>query len=129
MVAGLMEPQISRRLLLLGYEVARHGHDGAQYIRSDRKRTLIWSIREQDDGQWWHVSISSQPERAGYPDWSEMERIKLAVLGEDVYAYVVIPPEQMMVRVRSNVMHLFSPRDGKARLPEFSMIVDGVRHL
>lgn len=90
---------------------------------------FIASATIEDDGRWWlHASVSRRDRQT--PTWDDLAKLKHYTIGDDKYAYFVLPPQDRYVNI-GPVLHLFHCLDGEAGqvLPEFSGIRHGVRTL
>jgi hypothetical protein len=68
------------------------------------------------DEIWRHASIS-RPLRD--PDYEELAHLKLAVWGEDGYAYQVFAGAAEHVNIHEHALHLWGTPDGRRHLPAF----------
>lgn len=75
---------------------------------------------------WHHVSVSipgctakRPPGLHDLPAWTEMDWVRRHFIGEDRWAYQVhAPPAEHVDQYQ--VLHLWAPCDGQARLPDFT---------
>jgi hypothetical protein len=83
---------------------------------------LVSAGVEEDGREWLHVS-ASRAHRT--PSWEDMDAIKRLFVGDDRFAYQVMPKraEHYSLNVGGarggNVLHLWCPLDGVQRLPDF----------
>ena len=91
--------------------------DGASY-RHRRGMVVILSIGLELDETWWLHLSASHPKRI--PGWGDMRNAKDIFLGVNAWAYSVLPPRVDYVNIHPNVLHLWSPFDGRPRLPNFT---------
>lgn len=91
--------------------------DGAKYANTFLNLVVILSGRTEQDGRrWLHLSVSH---RGRLPTWKELVEVKELFLGEEKYAYQIIPPRSMYVNINPNVLHLFHCVDENP-LPDFT---------
>jgi hypothetical protein len=84
-------------------------------------RVLFDAGIEEDGQKWVHVSISREDRE---PSWEDLTTVKRLFLGDERWAYQVIPPQSEFYNVGLpgrglHVLHLWSPLDNKPRLPNF----------
>lgn len=110
------------------WRMIEQSQEGAAYRHRLWPMTLIWSVAREEDGRLWqHMSMAH---RDRTPTWAELIGAKEWLMGTTTYAYQVAPPRAVYVNEHPNVLHLFRCLDGDGcRLPEFSFIEDGERHL
>lgn len=75
---------------------------------------------------WLHASVSRRDRKT--PTWEDLAKLKHYVIGDDKYAYFVLPPVEKYVDL-APVLHLYhclDVPDGRV-LPEFSGVIHGVR--
>lgn len=95
--------------------------DGASFRRGGVQ--AIISLGKYDDGQLWvHVSACGRTGRDKFhlPDWDELKRVKSDFIGQDRWAYQVLPPAEEFINQNVFVLHLFARFDGNPALPDFS---------
>lgn len=107
-------------------DVERWGEDG--YTARFAHLRFLVTVSPQDDGKaWLHASVSRRDKQT--PTWEDLGKLKHYVLGDDRYAYFVLPPIDKYVNL-GPVLHLFHCLDAGDRgmvLPEFSGVIEGVR--
>jgi hypothetical protein len=95
-----------------GYAFQRHG-----------LRVLVDCETKADGHQWIHVSYS----RAHWtPIHSDTVLVKETFIGNDRYAYAVLPPKDRYVNLHPNCLHLWARMDGQPVLPEFDVVIEGI---
>jgi hypothetical protein len=101
------------------------GMDGDMLSHVGGLRVIV-SFGEEADGKvWLHLSASH---KTRVPSHKEMVDLKNLFIGEEKYAYTVLPPKQFYVNLHPNCLHLWSRCDGPA-LPEFSGFLGSVRSI
>ena len=94
--------------------------DGAAFRRGSLQ--VIVSLAVYDDHRLWlHVSVSgvrSSGQRF-LPDWEDLKRVKHDFVGEERWAYQVLPPGKQYVNICPYALHLFALLDGTSALPDF----------
>ncbi len=78
-----------------------------------------------DPRRWHHVSLSF-PDHL--PTWEDLGMVKRIFMGHDVTALQVLPPVSRYVNLHPFVLHLWRSLDGDVT-PDFSTVIDGVRHV
>lgn len=97
------------------------GWDGGLFRRGSMQ--VILSLALYDDRKLWvHVSCCGRTGARKYylPSWDELKRVKHDFIGEDRWAYQVLPPLNEYVNQHDCVLHLFAVLDGSAALPDFT---------
>lgn len=70
---------------------------------------ILWTHERHGNGlHWIHISCS-HPDR--YPTWEELKAAKEVFIGEDVWAYQVLPPTEHYINLHENCFHLWHCRD------------------
>ena len=95
---------------------------GGVFLRGSLK--VIFTVQKYDDHRVWvHVSASGVNGYAGgfLPSWEDLKRVKHDFIGEDRWAYQVLPPAKDYVNYNPNVLHLYALMDGSPALPDFTM--------
>jgi len=95
--------------------------DGAAFWRGTIQ--VIISLGLYDDHNLWvHVSCCGRKGQTSFylPSWEELKRVKNDFIGEDRWAYQVLPPAAEYVNQHPCVLHLWALIDGKPALPDFT---------
>jgi hypothetical protein len=102
--------------------------DGAAFRRGSLQVLFSVSHQPNDDRVWIHVSVCGRTGRDKYylPSWEELKRVKNDFIGDDRWAYQVLPPQTQYVNDHPFVLHLFATLDGAPALPDFTQ---GLGHL
>lgn len=90
---------------------------------------VIASVADQADGRRWaHLSMSH---KSRMPTWPELVAIRDILLGPDVEAYQVAPPQSRYVNLHPRTLHLYACLDAPAGvLPQFDgLLPDGTRSI
>ena len=97
-----------------------HSDDGAMFRRGTIQ--VILSLAYEQDGKIWkHVSACDRGgNRYRMPTWEDLKRVKNDFLGENTWAYQVLPPPADYININAAVLHLFALADGAAALPDFT---------
>jgi hypothetical protein len=90
--------------------------DGGQWVNLGKRASLIWSIEPHDGELWHHLSMACDKRT---PIWDELVNVKELVLGLETWAYEVMPPRSRWINHNEFVLHVWSPVDGRPRLPDF----------
>lgn len=86
------------------------------YVSIHEKLSAIVSAERESDGRMWlHVSVAH---RDRMPSWDELRRIKSWLIGRDVRAIQVLPPESEYVNLHPFCLHLWQCLDADP-LPDF----------
>lgn len=93
--------------------------DGGRWINPGLRASLIWSVEPHDGELWHHVSMAR---REDVPTWDELVRAKELILGPEAWAYQVVAPRSKWINIYDRVLHLWSPADGRPRLPDFGRL-------
>ncbi len=96
-------------------QIERRG-DGAMYVQSATRLSLIVAGEEHDGRRWLHMSMA-HPDRL--PTWPELVDAKEIFVGREEYAVQVIPPRSRYVNQHPFCLHLFTCVDGHP-LPDFT---------
>lgn len=107
------------------WTLIRHFPAGGAFRRSGLQ--VLFTIQRYDDGKgnwdiWLHVSVCGRRgENEWYlPSWEELKRAKNDFIGEDRWAYQVLPSAKDYVNQHAYVLHLYSRLDGGPALPDFT---------
>lgn len=95
--------------------------DGAAFRRGAIQ--VILSLELYDDHALWvHISLCGRTGQAKYclPSWEELKRVKHDFIGDDRWAYQVLPPLTEYINRHAAVLHLFARADGEPALPDFT---------
>lgn len=87
---------------------------------------VLETIRPYEDGKTWHHVSASFPDRL--PTWEDLGMVKRIFMGNNVTALQIFPPASRYVSLHPYVLHLWRCLDGDVT-PEFSRVIDGVRHI
>ena len=110
---------------LFMWTLDHQGQDG-DMLKHDSGLRVIVSFAEEEDGKvWLHLSASHKNR---VPSHDEMVKLKDLFIGDNRYAYTVLPPKKFYVNLHPNVLHLWSRCDGPV-LPEFSGFLGNVRSI
>ena len=112
------------RIIPAPWREAQRGEDGAAYINSGARLSLIISFAIEGDGRAWvHMSLAG---RDRLPTWQQLVDTKRWAIG-DVYAYQVFPPAAKHVNIHPYALHLWAPLDGGGQpLPDFTQGGDSI---
>jgi hypothetical protein len=97
--------------------IARYGAKFRNSADLDTGLVVHVDGRWYGDHRWIHISASGSRTT---PSWEQMCEVKRAFVGEDTYAYAVMPPQQFYVNLQPWLLHWWVPLDGTT-LPEFTM--------
>lgn len=95
--------------------------DGACFRRGTIQ--VIVSLGLYDDRALWiHVSLCGSTGQSKFylPSWEELKRVKHDFIGEDRWAYQVLPPLSEYINQHPCVLHLFARFEGERALPDFT---------
>lgn len=105
------------KVMLLGWDVVKVLHDGAQFMNQRLGVGVICSVGEEFDGKkWLHVSASCQHR---IPTWEELKIVKAQFIGADKLAIQVLPAQANYINLNPNVLHLWHCIDGDP-VPDFA---------
>ena len=91
--------------------------DGARWVNTKLRISVIGSVAQELDGQTWaHVSIAS-PDRM--PSYEDLVYLKRHWLGDDRKAIMVLPAKAEHVNIHGFALHLFCCLD-EDPLPDFT---------
>ncbi|HLL79839.1 MAG TPA: hypothetical protein VKT25_10080 [Ktedonobacteraceae bacterium] len=117
------------RSLPNGWEGRQINEDTAYFYNPITRMKIIETVAPPgiygDPRRWHHVSVSF-PDRL--PDWSDLEMVKRVWMGHEVTALQVIPPVRKYVNLHAYCLHLWRCLDGDVT-PDFSTVIDGIRHV
>lgn len=112
----LFMPELPR-VLPVGWRRDALLEDGARYVDSITRMSIIVSgARELDGRRWVHVSVA-RPDRL--PSWEDLVFAKELILGRETTALQVIPPRSRYVNQHPFCLHLWSCADGDVT-PDFT---------
>jgi hypothetical protein len=95
--------------------------DGACFVRGTVQ--VIVSLGLYDDGQLWiHASLCGRTGQNKFclPSWEELKRVKHDFIGDERWAYQVLPPPTDYINQNPSVLHLFARFEGANALPDFT---------
>lgn len=100
--------------------VEKTAHGGA-FVRGALRVFMTLELMD-DHNLWIHVSVSGAHSRTQLflPDWEQMKRVKTDFIGEDCWAYSVLPPLKEYVNHNPYVLHLYALFDNRSALPDFT---------
>lgn len=98
------------------WRLVAHVEDGARWINPGLRASLIWSVEPHAGELWHHVSMAHFDR---VPTWAELVAVKELIVGPESVAYQVVPPRSRWINDNEHVLHLWSPADGRDRLPDF----------
>lgn len=84
---------------------------------------VLFTVQRYSDGKiWLHASVCGRrgEDRWFLPDWEELKRVKHDFIGEDRWAYQVLPSAKDYVNQHAYVLHLYALLDGEPALPDFT---------
>lgn len=97
------------------------------YYSERQDLQVLESVRRvKGDGKRWHHISVSHGNRL--PDWGEMSLCKRLFMGHESTALQVLAPVSRWVNIHEYCLHLWRCMDGEV-VPDFSTIMDGVRHV
>ena len=82
-----------------------------------------FSVEKHDDGELWlHVSVTQRVGKWAFalPSWEDLKRVKHDFIGEDRWAYQVLPANTHYVNKHPYVLHLYARYRGENALPDFT---------
>lgn len=104
-------------VLPVGWRRDAESEDGARYVNSITRMSIIVSgARELDGKRWVHVSVA-RPERM--PSWEDLVFAKEFILGRETTALQVIPPRSRYVNQHPYCLHVWHCVDGDVT-PDFT---------
>lgn len=104
-----------------GWELIERSEHGAAFRRGSIQ--VFVTLELMDDHELWvHVSLCGRTGRVHFllPSWEELKRVKHDFIGEDRWAYQVLPPQNQYVNQHPCVLHLFARFSGGPALPDFT---------
>jgi hypothetical protein len=119
-----VDPALVRAMLTripASWTMVEDGWDGAMFRRGSIQ--VIISLDLHDDHELWiHVSACGRTGQNKFclPSWEELKRVKHDFIGEDRWAYQVLPPPEDYVNQHAYVLHLFARFEGTRALPDFT---------
>lgn len=93
--------------------------DGISWSNPGLRAIVIWSVEPHDGALWHHISMSV---RQRTPTWKEMVKVKEQLLGQETWAYQIMPPRSKWISEHEFVLHIWAPVDGEPRLPDFGRL-------
>lgn len=66
---------------------------------------IMWTFERHGNGLYWIHFSCSHPDR--YPTWDELKSAKEIFIGDDVWAYQVLPPEKHYMNLHDNCFHIW----------------------
>ena len=98
------------------WTLTEQGSDGAAYRHANGLR-VIWSAAREADGRiWLHVSLSRADRM---PTYRDLKHVKVAFIGNQRKAIMVIPEQREHVNLHPFCLHLFSCLE-EDPLPDFT---------
>ncbi len=93
--------------------------DGVAWVARDGLCVIASGAREEDSRRWLHLSWSR---RDRLPSYRDMVRVQRTFIGEDRYAYTVLPPRARHINIQPNTLHMWCCVDAPhgAVLPDFA---------
>lgn len=95
---------------------------GAAFKRGSLQ--VMISVLRYDDGRIWkHISVCGRTGPSCYhlPTWEDLKRVKNDFIGEERWAYQVLPNSKQYINQNPYVLHLYSLfEDGAMALPDFT---------
>jgi hypothetical protein len=94
---------------------------GAAFVRGTVQAFATLDLYD-DHNLWIHVSACGRTgvKQFHLPSWEELKRVKHDFIGEDKWAYQVLPPATEYVNKHPCVLHLFALFENRAALPDFT---------
>lgn len=101
----------------LGWTVNARAEDGISFHRAkDGLFVIVSGYVEEDNRRWLHLSASYQ---SRVPSWELMHEVKIAFIGPNRAAYMVLPTEAKYINFMPYCLHLWCCLEGEA-LPDFT---------
>lgn len=95
--------------------------DGAAFRRGVVQVMISLALYD-DRNLWLHVSATGRTGEKKFhlPSWEDLKRVKRDFIGEDRWAYQVLPPEAEYINQHPCVLHLFALFENHPALPDFT---------
>lgn len=123
-----VEPSVVRAALARvkpSWTLIQHKPSGAAFFRSGLQ--VLFTVQRYDDGKgnwdiWLHASVTGRRGKDAWylPSWDDLKRVKNDFIGEDRWAYQVLPSAKDYVNQHAYVLHLYSKLEGEPALPDFT---------
>lgn len=107
------------------WSLIKHLPAGAAFRRGGLQ--VLFTVQRYDDGKgnwdiWLHASVCGRRGQNDWflPSWEDLKRVKTDFIGEDRWAYQVLPSAKDYVNQHPYVLHLYSRLEGEPALPDFT---------